>query len=129
MKSVHPNPPKKTPVSKVATNLNEAVRRRAEEIYIRNGRVPGHDVENWVLAEQEVLREMSEQPILKKTIVVRVGGVEYFGEYDTDSADGYMPGEFGKGAPVPVRFEGQKMFVQRPNGKELETTIIRQIPD
>ena len=36
------------------------------------------------------------------------------------------PGEFGRGAFVPVRFHGDKMFVQRPNGKVLETTIVRK---
>ena len=36
-------------------------------------------------------------------------------------SDGYIPGEFGSGAAVSVRFEGDKMFVRRKNGKELET--------
>jgi hypothetical protein len=35
--------------------------------------------------------------------------------------------EFGKGKVVPVRFAGNKMFVKRPNGKELETTIVKKI--
>ena len=35
-------------------------------------------------------------------------------------------GEFGADASVPVRFHGDKMFVKRPNGKELETTIVKQ---
>ncbi len=38
-----------------------------------------------------------------------------------------MPGEFDPGAPVPVRLEGDRMFVQRPNGKELETRIVQKI--
>jgi len=28
---------------------------------------------------------------------------------------------------VPVRFHGDKMFVKRPNGKILETTIVNKI--
>ena len=37
----------------------EAIRRRAEEIYIRKGSIPGHDVEDWAQAEQEILRASS----------------------------------------------------------------------
>ena len=40
------------------------------------------------------------------------------------AADGYTPGEFAPGDPIPVRLEGDKMYVKRPNGKELETTIV-----
>jgi Protein of unknown function (DUF2934) len=105
----------------------EAIRRRAEEIYIRNGRIPGRDVENWAQAEQEILREFGEQPARKTAIIVRVNGADYVGEYNPESSDGYVPGEFGAGASVPVRFHGDKMFVKRPNGKELETTIVKQI--
>ena len=28
-------------------DLNQAIRRRAEEIYERNGKRPGRDLENW----------------------------------------------------------------------------------
>jgi len=111
----------------VVPDRQEAIRRRAEEIYIRNGRIPGRDVENWAQAEQEILREFGEQPARKTAIIVRVNGAEYVGEYSPESSDGYVPGEFGTGASVPVRFHGDKMFVKRPNGKELETTIVKQI--
>lgn len=111
----------------VVPDRHEAIRRRAEEIYIRNGRIPGRDAENWAQAEQEILREFGEQPARKTAIIVRVNGAEYIGEYNPESSDGYVPGEFGAGASVPVRFHGDKMFVKRPNGKELETTIVKQI--
>jgi len=104
---------------------HEAIRRRAEEIYIRNGRMPGHDLENWTQAEQEITREAAEHPVRRTAIVVKVNGIQYIGEYAIDSADGYIPGEFTKGVPVPVRFDGDKMFVKRPNGKELETRIVK----
>ena len=104
----------------------EAIRRRAEEIYIRSGRIPGHDLENWAQAEQEIKRETAGASP-RKAVVVRVNGVEYFGEYRPDDCDGYQPGELGKGKVVPVRFAGNKMFVKRPNGKELETTIVKKI--
>jgi len=111
----------------IVPDQNEAIRRRAEEIYIRNGRIPGRDVENWAQAEQEILQEFADRPHRKTAIVVRVNGAEYIGEYNPESSDGYVPGEFGAGASVPVRFHGDKMFVKRPNGKELETTIVKQI--
>jgi DUF2934 family protein len=106
------------------TDLQEAVRRRAEEIYIRNGKIPGHDLENWAQAEQEILRESVPR---RTAIVVKVNGAAYVGEYDPASSDGYLPGEFGPGVTVPVRFRGDKMFLKRPNGKILETTIVKKI--
>jgi hypothetical protein len=111
----------------VVADRHEAIRRRAEEIYIRNGQVPGRDLDNWAQAEQEIVREFGAQPARKTAIIVRVNGEEYIGEYSPESSDGYVPGEFGTGASVPVRFHGDKMFVKRPNGKELETTIVKQI--
>lgn len=106
-------------------NLQESIRKRAEEIYVRNGKIPGHDLENWAQAELEIMQELAERP-RKTAIVVRVNGTEYVGEYNPESADGYRPGEIGRGKSVPVRFHGDKMYVKRPNGKELETTIVKK---
>lgn len=108
------------------SKMHEAIRLRAEEIYIRNGRIPGHDLENWAQAEAEIKREAAAASP-RKAVVVRVNGVQYFGEYRPEDCDGYQPGELGKGKVVPVRFAGNKMFVKRPNGKELETTIVKKI--
>ena len=114
-----------TPWPSPLLDQHEAIRRRAEEIYIRNGRIPGRDLENWTQAEQEIIHEVAEHSVRRTAIVVKVDGVQYVGEYAIDSADGYTPGEFTKGVPVPVRFDGDKMFVRRPNGKELETRIVK----
>jgi len=108
-------------------DLHEAIRRRAEEIYFRNGKIPGRDLENWAQAEQEILRESAAPTPRRTAIVVNVDGARYIGEYDPDASGGYTPGEFTPGIPVRVRFDGDKMFVKRPNGKELETTIVRKI--
>ena len=107
--------------------LHEAIRRRAEEIYFRNGRIPGRDKENWSEAEMEILQDLSAHPSTRKAVIVRVNGVQYVGEYDAQSADGYVPGELGTGSTIPVRFHGDKMFVTRPDGRELETTIVKKI--
>jgi len=48
------------------------------------------------------------------------------GEYEPGSAAGYTPGEFGPADPIPVRFHGDRMFVKRPNGRELETIIVKR---
>jgi hypothetical protein len=104
----------------------EAIRQRAEEICIRNGSIPGRDLDNWAQAEQEIRRESAESAI-RRAIVVKVEGAQYIGQYNLESSEGYVPGEFGKGVPVPVRFHGDKMFVKRPNGKILETTIVNKI--
>jgi hypothetical protein len=110
----------------LSADQHEAIRQRAEEIYIRNGRIPGRDMENWAQAEQEILCE-SPEPTTRKAIVVKVDGAQYIGQYDPESSDGYVPGEFGPGASVPVRFQGDKMFIKRSNGKILETTIVKKI--
>lgn len=107
-------------------DVQELTRRRAEEIYIRSGRIPGRDVENWRQAEAEIRAEL-DQASRRTAIVVRVSGVQYVGEYSRDDADGYTPGEFTPGVPVPVRLRGDKMFIRRPNGKILETRIVKQV--
>lgn len=109
------------------SSRQEAIRRRAEEIYERAGRVPGHDVQNWIQAESEIRREYGALSSSRTAVVVTVNGVQYVGEYSLDQADGYRPGEFGRGEPVPIRFSGEKMFVTRPNGSELETTIVNKM--
>ena len=108
-----------------SADLHDAIRRRAEEIYIKNGRIPGHDVENWAQAEREILTQAQKRTRCA-AIVIRVNGVQYVGEYLRESSDGYVPGEFGVGSSVGVRLEGDKMFVRRNNGKELVTRIVRK---
>lgn len=108
------------------TDLHELIRRRAEEIYVRSGRMAGRDLENWTKAEQEIRAEVDGRPAARRNaVVVKVDGVEYVGEYHPNAADGYSPGEFAAGDPVRIRFQGDKMLIQRPNGKELETTIVK----
>lgn len=110
----------------LTADVHEAIRRRAEEIYERSGRAPGHDVENWVQAEGEIFEEMAQAPTKRRAIVVKVNGEQLVAEYDPMAAGGYNPGEFTRGEPVPVRFAGEKMYVTRPGGGELETTIVRK---
>jgi len=37
--------------------LHEAIRKKAQEIYEKSGRKPGHDLDNWLEAERIVKRE------------------------------------------------------------------------
>jgi hypothetical protein len=53
--------------------------------------------------------------------------VVYTGEYDSTAAEGYAPGEWKPGDPVPVRLSGDKLYLRRPNGQELQTTIVKRI--
>lgn len=107
--------------------IEAAVRRRAEEIYNLRGRMPGHEVEDWLQAEADVMRDLAILQQRKPAqIVVRVHGVTYTGEYDSANCGGYRPGELHTSDPIRVRFEGEKMFVRRPNGTELEARIIRK---
>jgi hypothetical protein len=113
-----------SPTPVFAADIHEAIRRRAEEIYIQSGRIPGRDVQNWTQAEHEI-REQAAKQKRRGAIVLKINGVRYVGEYLPESSDGYVPGEFGLGSSVSVRFEGDKMFVKRANGKELETRIVK----
>ena len=112
------------PSSGSSLDRHEAIRRRADEIYRRNGKIPGCDLENWAQAEGEILREFVGPPPRKTAIVVKVNGIQYVGEYDPDSSLGYLPGEFQTGVSLPVRFHGDRMYIRRPNGAELETTVV-----
>lgn len=109
-----------------SSELRDAIRKRAEEIYVRNGSISGRDLENWTQAEAEVARECGTS-MRRTAIVVDVEGVQYVGEYRLESCDGYQPGEFSAGEDISIRFEADKMFLKRPNGKELETTIVHRI--
>jgi len=106
--------------------LQEAIRRRATELFQRSGAVEGHDAENWYQAEAEILRESAGSP-LRRAVVVNIRGVVYTGEYECTSADGYLPGEWKPGDPVSVRLAGEKLYLRRPNGRELKTTIVKRI--
>ena len=117
MKTVsQPDPQISQPRSTPASDLHELIRRRAEEIYVRNGRVAGRDMENWAQAEQEILRESAQADNPQDGRRGHRGWRADIGEYNADLS-GYTPGEFTKGVPVPVRFQGDKMFVKRPNGR------------
>ena len=109
-----------------SSEAREAIRKRAEEIYVQTGRIPGRDLENWTQAEAEIEREYGNS-VRRTAIVVDVDGVQYVGEYSSESSGGYQPGEFGMGQDISIRFEADKMFLKRPNGKELETTIVHKI--
>lgn len=111
----------------LSAGLHQRIRARAEEIYYSSGCVPGRDLENWAQAEKEIREETAFDSARRTAVAIKVNGVLYVGEYARESSGDYAPGEFAKGAPVPVRFEGEKMFVRRPNGRELETTIIRKV--
>jgi hypothetical protein len=107
-------------------NVLEAIRRRATELFQNSGGIEGHDAENWYKAEAEILRESVASPV-RRAIVVNVQGVVYTGEYDCGAADGYTPGEWRPGDPIPVRFAGDRLYLRRRNGLELKTTIVKRI--
>jgi hypothetical protein len=106
--------------------MQEAIRRRATELYNQGGAIEGHDAENWYQAEGEILRESATR-LTRRAVVVKLQGVVYTGEYDSTTADGYSPGEWKPGDPVPVRLAGDKLYLRRPNGRELQTTLVKRI--
>jgi hypothetical protein len=106
--------------------LEEAIRRRARELYVHSGGLEGHDAANWHQAEAEILRESAVFGA-RRAVVVNVQGVVYTGEYESTSANGYTPGEWKPGDPVAVRLAGDKLYLRRRNGQELKTTIVKRI--
>jgi hypothetical protein len=126
---MHAGPKQGRPLPDARDSIAEvqrAIRRRAEEIYERSGRIRGRDIQNWAQAEAEIRHEIEHGARKAAAIVIKVDGVRYVGEYDVAAAGGYTPGELASGDPMPVRFEGDKMYVKRPNGRELETKIVNK---
>jgi len=103
---------------------DEAIRRRARELYEQRGRVAGHELEDWLQAEAEIDGAAAAQR--KSAVVVKVDGVTYTGEYDPAVSQGYCPGEWSAGERMPVRFEGDRMYLKRKNGSELEARIVKK---
>src|SRR6478752_8986930 len=58
MPVVNPTDPKK---SSPSTDLEVEIRRRAYELYEQRGYTPGHENEDWLVAEQEVLSRHDQQ--------------------------------------------------------------------
>jgi Protein of unknown function (DUF2934) len=111
---------------KNSPQMQEAIRRRATELFRQSGGLTGHDTDNWCQAEAEILRESCTQAA-RQAVVVNVEGIVYTGEYDFTHAEGYTPGEWKPGDPVPVRLAGDQLFLRRPNGRELQTTVVKRI--
>ena len=112
--------------SKYSPQMQEAIRRRATELYRRGGEAEGHDIENWCQAEAEILRETAAH-VPRPAVVINLEGVVYTGEYEVAAAEGYLPGEWKPGDRVPVRLDGDRLFLRRPNGRELQTNVVKRI--
>jgi hypothetical protein len=108
--------------------MEQAIRRRAQEIYEAGGKTPGHEIEDWLRAEAEVMREVTAALRRRSAhIVVKVDGVTYTGEYDPAACGGYHPGEFDAGQPLRVRFADDRMYITRPNHGELQARVVRKV--
>jgi hypothetical protein len=106
--------------------IQETIRRRATELFQRSGAVPGHDLENWCQAEFEILQEQAAH-LIRPAVVIKLQGVLYTCEYEPDSAGSYAPGEWKSGDPVPLRIAGDKFYIRRHDGSELETTVTKRV--
>ena len=55
---MNPNPPKKPPATTTSEpqelELEHQIRLRAHELYVARGREDGHEVEDWLRAEEEI---------------------------------------------------------------------------
>jgi len=56
-----PSDPPKKPLSKAVSEpkqLEDQIRERAYELYEARGREDGHDLEDWLLAEEEIVEQV-----------------------------------------------------------------------
>ena len=106
--------------------MQDAIRRRATELFRRSGSIPGHDLENWCQAELEILQEQATH-LVRPAVVIKFEGVLYTCEYESNSAGSYTPGEWKPGDPVPLRIVGDKFYLLRHDGSELATTITKRV--
>ena len=106
--------------------MQEAIRRRATELYQHGGAIEGHDSENWYQAEAEILRESSTHSV-RRAVVVNVQGVVYTGEYEPTSAEGYTPGEWKSRRSRPGSPRRRQTLPPPPQRQELQTTIVKRI--
>ena len=147
--SAKPNPNTASQDANTRAALEEAIARRARELYELRGRVEGHDLEDWLQAEAEMTGKIAKQekpsddtrraeqivqppapaaPVNRKPAFfnVKVDGVLYTVEYDSNHCDSYRPGMLKRGQPLQLRLEEDKLYVKLPNSKELETKVIKK---
>ena len=110
-----------------STQFDAAIRRRATELFRESGRLVGRDAENWYRAEAEILRESGTHLIRRRRGRRMSKALSTPGSTNRTSADGYTPGEWNPGDPVQVRVAGDKLFLRRPDGRELQTSIVKRI--
>jgi hypothetical protein len=58
---------------------------------------------------------------------VQLGDMVYVGSYWPRTRWSYSPTDFIVNDPVQVKIEGKHMYVKRPDGKELKTTVIQRV--
>ena len=92
------NSPTSKPWPSSTTDLQQAIRLRAEEIYERHGRILGHDLPKLGRAEKEIMQELSERPTRRTAVVINLNGVQFVGECALESSGGYVPGELSSPA-------------------------------
>jgi hypothetical protein len=59
MKKPQPNPFSTLQVVQPPDQIQECIRKRAYEIYEARGREDGHDLDDWLIAESEVTRDLT----------------------------------------------------------------------
>jgi hypothetical protein len=109
----------------LTSDSHEAIARRAREIWQEHGCVDGHAEEDWAQAEEEIRSRVAGPKTATRRIVVKAGSFLYTAEYELARA-AYHPGELVPGEPIRLHFEGQKMWLRLPDGRELETRVIRK---
>jgi hypothetical protein len=105
-----------------------AIRRRASQICNRSGAVEDRDAEHRYRVKAELRREKTVHR-LRRAVVIKIQGVDYTVQYECSAEDGYAPGEWKVGDPIPIRVAGNKLYLRRRNGHELQATIVKGLAE
>jgi hypothetical protein len=107
--------------------VQQAIVRRARELWEKRGRIDGHANEDWTQAEAEIREQLAaSRDASSAFLAVKCHAFVYTCRYDRNCV-AYRPGDFAPGDPIRFRVTDGKLFLKLTDSRELETTIIRKI--
>ena len=58
---------------------------------------------------------------------VKLKGIVYVARYTSSLFKSYRPADLIVGDPIEVRFKKKKMYIKRPDGKEMKSKIVKRV--
>jgi hypothetical protein len=107
--------------------VQQAIVRRARELWEQRGRIDGYATEDWAQAEAEIREQLAASRDASPAFLsVQSQAFVYTCRYDRNCV-AYRPGDFAPGDPIRFRVADGKLYLKLTDSHELETTIIRKI--